>query len=140
MSLYGLAHFSNNPYHACKYGYTDVAGYKNCENCEMISVCDIFKMNFGKEKLNEIVVAMRESDIKYKATYYQDDGFWFNDEQFDKVEKLKFLKGTNPRLDCFSGFASHPDFWHCKKCAELSTCEIGQFRLKTVEKKMYSGF
>ena len=136
MSLYGLAHFSDNPYHACKNGYPDVAGYKECEKCEMISACEIFEMEYGKEKLNEIVVAMRESDIKYKATYYQDDGFWYNDERFDKVEKLKCLKGTTPRFDCFSGMACHPDFWKCEKCIELSTCEIGQYRMAMKAEKM----
>ena len=124
---------NGNPYYACKYGYSDIVGYRDCFNCSRSADCDIFALDNLHESQDTYFQKLRAESMEYRATYYQNEyGFWFSDEGWQKVAKDKYLNQSTLSYYCWNGWAVHPGFWKCDKCKNLSACELGQYRVEKI--------
>ncbi len=83
---------------------------------------------------HEMIIRRRNESMEDRASFYFNGRNWYTDDNWRNVEKNNFFKNVSPRQFCWEGNASHPKFWECGKCAELSTCELGKFRMAKAAK------
>lgn len=76
MSLKYLAKLTaenhGDPYLACKGGYYDIVGYKDCANCPR-SNCDILFLEQARSTMDEIILQSIKSGAAKAEDYYVDE-------------------------------------------------------------------
>jgi|GEM_PF-2143919 len=143
MSLKYLALTSDTPMIACRNGISEHPGYMKCGICAYTAVCEIYQRNNladfiqqAKADSDARMEKLRRESLEVRATTYRNENnFWCDDDGWKRMKKFDHLKGTSPLRDCLTGFARHPDFWKCEKCAELPNCNIGKFRMQKAEQE-----
>ena len=121
MSLYGLKLYKVNP---CNL---------ECESCERKDYCAEYLLAKSYAQSDAYYKKLHDESLANRGKYFIGDNGHWQEGDWRRVKKDSLWTEEMRKFCCYSGYASHKNYLHCKGCKEYAGCELGKLKYQPTE-------